>query len=445
MKKLGAALFIVFFVFQGCSGENGVNGVNGESVNADSLASVLRDEITMSLWDSLYAKPYIDSVYELLFNNAFSDAWMDSTREALLDSLNQANYDSLYNSLYDSVYADIFTQSIFRSFSAQLNSFKADINMAFANQYPLMYKDFKSAGVLNPQPISVKVTNNDKSGHQVLVKAWVPNYSDTGIVTKTINSSKSEVLGPPIHFFFELYKSITAPTPVQIQVRTYALENNREILIHSFSQETTLHPMQVFGNEYISVDYRPWYSVWVTPNMDSITSIYSELSKKLPGGTVMAYQLYSGDASMAESSRRVIKAVYEVLQSKGIRYVNNTSAGSPGQKIKYPVEVLQSKQANCIEGATLFASILESLGMQAFITIIPGHAFLGWRTDNNSSTLDFLETTLTWNEKPTPFSSALKSGNDRYQEEVSLGNFTNNKSYLLDIQKARKDGIKPGW
>ena len=79
-----------------CSGEDGVNGVDGKDaaeVNLDSLTNVLRAEITGSLWDTLYAKPYVDTVYQILFDNAYGESWMDSARNRLVDSLKQAEFD----------------------------------------------------------------------------------------------------------------------------------------------------------------------------------------------------------------------------------------------------------------------------------------------------------------------------------------------------------------
>ena len=125
-----------------CSGENGADGRDAEEVNVDSLATAIRSEVTESLWDTLYAKPYVDTVYKILFDNAFGTAWMDSTRQALVDSLKQADYDSLYAALYDSVYYDIYSQSVIKQLDAYKWTVKEEINLAFANQYPLMYKDY---------------------------------------------------------------------------------------------------------------------------------------------------------------------------------------------------------------------------------------------------------------------------------------------------------------
>ena len=175
--------------------------------------------------------------------------------------------------------------------------------------------------------------------------------------------------------------------------------------------------------------------------MDSIPNILNDLKKKLPEGSVKIYQKYSDDETIAESSKRVVKAVYEVLQARKITYLQNNGAGSTGQKINYPIEVLRSRDGLCIETAALFASVLEALGMQVFIVHIPEHAFVGWRTDKNSNTLDFVETTLIGGE--STFSYANKSGIDKFNAQKEAGNFESGEAELIDIEAVRKYGIMP--
>ena len=142
-------LFLLGISLTACSGENGADGRDADPVNIDSLATAIRNEIsdnlrdtltsiredaTGTLWDSLYAEPYVDTVYKILFDNAYSSAWMDSTRQTLIDSLNQANYDSLYQELYDQVYADIYSQTVTRQLDAFSWTVKDNIYLAFANQ-----------------------------------------------------------------------------------------------------------------------------------------------------------------------------------------------------------------------------------------------------------------------------------------------------------------------
>lgn len=433
-----------------CSGENGTSGKDA-NVNVDSLANVIRSEITGTLWDSLYAKPYIDTVYNALFNNAFSSSWMDSTREALIDSLKRNDFDSLYSKLYDSVYYDIYSQSVIKYLEASSYTVKENIYTAFANQYPLMYKNFTgSSGTSYPVPVSIRARNTCSyysttscSEKKILVKAWVEDFSDTGSVTDVVSQNSSGIFAPQIRFKPEKYLDLKAPVQAQFQVRAYALENDHEILFYASSEPTTIHPVQINGAEYQGVENRNWWwAVWVTPGMDSLQNILDDLSEKLPDGTVKIYQKYAKDKNIAASSKRVVQAVFEVLQSRHINYVQNNGAGSRGQKINYPIEVLRSRDGLCIETTALFASILEALGMQAFIVSVPGHAFVGWRVDEDSDTLDFVETTLIGYETST-FKYANSSAIDRYNEEVDAGTFESGESELIDIEKVRRYGIMP--
>ena len=410
--------------------------------------------MTESLWDTLYAKPYVDTVYKILFDNAFGTAWMDSTRQALVDSLKQADYDSLYAALYDSVYYDIYSQSIIKQLDAYKWTVKEEINLAFANQYPLMYKDYvNSSGDIYPVPVSVIVRNECPSvisifdtepcsWKKIMVKAWITDWTDTGSVSGIVNPDTTNVFAPPLTFDMTKAVKLTAPEKVNIQVRAYALENDHEILFYSASEPTTLYPVQVNGSELQGVKNRNWwYAAWVTPNMDSIPNILNDLKKKLPSGTVKVYQKYSDDETVAESSKRVVQAVYEVLQARKITYLQNNGAGSTGQKINYPIEVLRSRDGLCIETAVLFASILEALGMQVFIVNIPEHAFVGWRTDKNSNTLDFVETTLIGGT--STFAYANSSGIEKFNEQLDAGNFESGDAELIDIEAVREYGIVP--
>ena len=439
----------------GAKGENGIDGKDGKDakeVNVDSLAKVLREEITGTLWDSLYAEPYVDTVYKILFDNAYGTSWMDSTRQALIDSLNQANYDSLYKKLYDSVYTDIYSKNAIRTLDAFVWTSKENIYGAFANQYPLMYKDFAASdGTEYPMPLSVMVRNTCETGNakvpcrwkKVLLKSWIEGFSDTASVTGIVNPDTSVVLAPSFKFNNKALLALTAPQSVQFQIRVYALENDQEILFYSSSKATKIYPMQINGGELVGIaNPHFWEAVWVTPGMDSISTILNELKGELPDSTVKIYQKYADDESVPYSSRRVAKAIFNVLHKRGIHYVQNNGAGTTAQKINYPIEVLRSRDGLCIETTMLFASILEALGMQALIVEVPGHAFVGWRVEKDSKILDFMETTMLGNPDATADQANL-SAQLKYADEVEDGHFESGESRVIDISKAREFGVLP--
>lgn len=449
------AAFTAFTIaFTACSGEDGKDGIAGkdaEEVNVDSLAKAIRSEVTETLWDSLYAEPYVDTIYNILFDNTYSENWMDSIRESLLDSLKDADYDSLYDQLYDSIYNDIYTQNVIRTLDAAVLLAKDDIYGAFADQYALMYKDFENQdGQAIPVPVSISVRNTCESKNKVpcrwkkiVLKAWIEGVTDTSSTTGFVNPDTTIVLGATLKFDKDYLLGLSAPKQEQYQLRAYALENDREILFFSESRPTTIHPMQVNGAELLGVENRNWWNgVWITPNMDSITTILDEVAKKLPGGTLKVYQKYADDETVIESSSRVVKAVFEVLQKRNIKYVENDGIGSNGQKINYPIEVLRSKHAVCNEFSYLVASVLEAIGFEVAIIIIPSHMFIGWHTEKGGNALEVVETTLLSNKDAT-FEEANEKARETFTEEVSAEAQKSGDAEVILLDAVRKYGIMP--
>jgi hypothetical protein len=449
---LTAALTLaLIFINLSCSGENGIDGKDGESVNVDSLTNVIRGEIANQLWDSLQNQRFIDSIYDALYNDAFSQSWLDSSRAALLDSIKGSAKDSLYDALYDEVYADLSARDVQRNVFAYTYYVKDAFNGAFANQYRLMYKNYvnSNSGKPLPVPVAVSLQNSGKQWYNVSIKAWIDGFSDTSSVQILLNPSKDTIAGPKITFNQQKLLALAAPAQASLQIRAYALAYGKEVPLLSDSRVVEIHPMQIYGAELVNIfpeNRYMWRSVFVTPNMDSIQNLHNSISAKLKtlggSGSILGYQ-QGNFGSIANAVDAQVRAAYEVLSEKGILYVNNSNAGSMGQKIKYPIEVLRSKNANCIEGAQLFAAILESMSLQPAIVEIPGHAFLAWRTSKAGSVYDFLETTVAWGEHPSTYSYAKTSGASTFDEHFDVNYTPLDESTIVDIYDARKLGIMP--
>ena len=422
---------------------------NNNQINIDSLVDVLRNQITTP------TTPYIDSSYKNTINN--DEAWKDSARRAFLDSLKAAHNDSLYMNPIDT---SLNEQSLnaTRTLFAEDDGVD-DVYGAFANQYALMYENISFTDPDNiddtitiHSPFPISITNECSkiedlcSKKKVKVKTWISGFTDTTTITASINPVDSIVLFPNFTFDNTALLSVTSAQKAQRQIEVYALENDQEIQFYSATKPITIHPMQVFGAEILfyldSIIRYPWYSVWITPMADSITNIVDEVAKKLPDGRLLVYQYYFPELSMEINSKLVVEAVFEVLQSRDIKYVQNTGAASIGQRINYPVETLRKKQGICIETATLFASVLERIGFETFLIITSDHAFVGWHTESNGNTIDLVETTMIGDKNAT-FLDANYVGIEEYNEQQELGNFDSYSSVVISIEKVREMGILP--
>ena len=316
---------------------------------------------------------------------------------------------------------------------------KPNIYGAFAPQYPLMFNDY-----VNPAgwtlPVSVKVKNYCDEGkpcrwRKVLLKAWIPGYTDTATVTKLVNPYEEAILSPQFIFDTKALARLTTPRNTKIELRTYVLDADREVLFDSQSDVIKIHPMDVFHNEDVPIENQSmWYGVWVTPNMDSISAIHEQIGKISTNGAVL------GDVS--NDVTEAVKAVYDVLSKKHIKYINNATYVNGGQKIKYPIQVLQKRQAYCLEGVFLFSSILESLGLQPLIVLVPNHAILGWYTNTEKTQMDFLETTMAFMDG-VDFETANRAGIEVYNENVKKRAFEKGDAQIIDIDQVRRNGIMP--
>ena len=142
-------------------------------------------------------------------------------------------------------------------------------------------------------------------------------------------------------------------------------------------------------------DLSIYFGAFVTPNAPVILEFLRLAVNHHPEGRLIGYQINAGQV---ESQ---VKALYDALQTEAaIKYVNSLitftpEAGLSNQRVRLPRESLKDKEANCIDGTVLFASLLEAVSLSPGIVLVPGHAFVAWETWRESpSQWKFLETTM---------------------------------------------------
>lgn len=193
----------------------------------------------------------------------------------------------------------------------------------------------------------------------------------------------------------------------------------------------------------------PWdteelIAAWVTPNDESVESILSIAKQRIFNHTLAGYR--SSDL-VSE-----IREIFNAVRNSKVAYVNSTmSFGKIGftQRVRLPKESITLRSANCIDGAVLFASLFENIGLEPVIVLIPGHAFVGVRTSPNSQQIWFIETTLVGRSVwasilslKNTFNAAVEEGSREFTNSMQ----TNPESvHIIDIKNARRKGIYPLW
>jgi hypothetical protein len=89
-------------------------------------------------------------------------------------------------------------------------------------------------------------------------------------------------------------------------------------------------------------------------------------------------QLYGYQAAVEPQ----VRAIFQALKlDASITYVNsivsfNPEEGSRSQRVRLPRQALDEQQANCLDGALLFASLLEAASLNPALVILPNHALV---------------------------------------------------------------------
>ena len=195
-------------------------------------------------------------------------------------------------------------------------------------------------------------------------------------------------------------------------------------------------------------DMTPYIGAWVTPHAAEIDPLVRRAAEYIPGKSMTGYQCGASctDAMWAESSNDQAKAIFTALKNDyKITYINSAiaygkSSENP-QRVRLPKDSLTQKSANCIDGTVLYASALESIGINPHIIILPTHAFVCYDTKEDASgQFSCLETT--WTGSST-FEDAVTRGNQEYQEEIANGDFKSGNSQDLSVANLRMIGIYP--
>lgn len=133
------------------------------------------------------------------------------------------------------------------------------------------------------------------------------------------------------------------------------------------------------------------------------------------------------------------KLIFDALGQYGVCYVSdpNDPLGSGIDYIQTPSETLSLKGGDCDDLAVLYASALESVGVDTALVHIPGHVFVGFKVDGS---WNLIETTIikapesTGGHEISYFDQATSSGYEKYTENT-------NSALIVMTEQAWEQGI----
>jgi hypothetical protein len=195
------------------------------------------------------------------------------------------------------------------------------------------------------------------------------------------------------------------------------------------------------------------FAAYVNENHPAVQQIVQEA---LASREVAAFNGYQADPA---GVRKQAKALWQVLRRRGIRYSNIEKASVKlddvaVQHVRFVSDALLSRQANCVEGSCLFASLFYKIGLETWLVALPEHMIVAVALDPQGKQMLYLETTLL---SEATFEDAAKAGQAQMDEAYAKARKAEAhkkqgkagddedvwEPYLISISEVRKRGILP--
>ncbi len=245
--------------------------------------------------------------------------------------------------------------------------------------------------------VSCVVHNKSNETRRVRVSSHIEGYSARSTQTFEIEKKKDYEFKHLPTLFPDRARQVTELTRATLNVTVEDLDGKLEV------EQTK--PIWLLARTTVPIavrdpktgewqDMTHYLGAFVTPNEPSLMAFLRKAAGLHKEKRLLGYQ---GEKDGVEPQ---VEAIFNALKTEAnITYVNSVIAFSPedgaaNQRVRLPRESLADKQANCIDGTVLLASLLEAASLNPALVVIPQHAFLAWETWSGSNEWRYLETTM---------------------------------------------------
>lgn len=248
---------------------------------------------------------------------------------------------------------------------------------------------------------------------------------------------------PPLKYEYEKLLQVGQTTPEDLTYMVTIDKNEPEEEVFRFQVRPINDCVYYYVNaEGEDLDVGYFFAAYVNENHPGIEKILQECLKS---GKVDSFAGYSGTPEEVKSE---IKAIWDTLAKKGIRYSSiNTTSGEDevlaSQHVRLLGETLTNTQANCVDGSVMLASILRKIGLDVSLVLMPEHMFLFVNLDKDGKKHICIETTMLG---ISSFEDAVEEGNQEYGENEKRFNSDEDENgdyQIINIAFARSIGIMP--
>ncbi len=239
-------------------------------------------------------------------------------------------------------------------------------------------------------------------------------------------------------------------TEVETCIATYKLLINGKV-VNEATGKVTICPYDQWNAALILLP------AYMTPNHPNIISVLQKASKwMLANGVNPSLEGYQSNGKRVEE---MVEAVYNAVKEANIIYSNPPASFLGPQRIRLCEAVFEHKLATCMDMTILFASCLESFGLNPVLITAPRHIFAGvWLNSKGKlpepvlSDAKQIQKYIEDGQLIAIECTAMNAGKDiSYEEAKNIANNTLKSisdndipnHECIDVQIARAIGVRP--
>jgi hypothetical protein len=239
-------------------------------------------------------------------------------------------------------------------------------------------------------------------------------------------------------------RDLRGETPVDVQVQYSYVRPNGKREEGDHAERTKLLGMNEGVYSDLETDKD---STWHETFKDAplVLASFTSASDPVIQGVVGLLSKATGRAAVKRSDEEammLLRALYNLMRVNIAHEIAPVDMfeGLRRQHLKYGRDVVRTKSGTCVNTSIFFASVVEAMGLEAFIWVVPGHAFAGARLPKSRQWVA-VETTGcgggTW-ETSLPFDEAVQRATQTAQKWRKVGLIQE-----VNIRQLRQRGVHP--
>lgn len=312
--------------------------------------------------------------------------------------------------------------------------YRSDLITALSHLYGTFLADYVIVTIKNENPTPV----------QVVVTSEVVGFTNQIRDTVTVPANDSVEVPQNPQLTRAAFDELTSERPAQMHLLVTYLDNGEPRTVIDQNNPTSVWARRDFPWVIDRMSQQQDFdllAVMVMPLDPEVENLLAAAGRYDPLGSISSGYHAADDANL--SVRTSLEDIWKAeTNDYSLNYLSTTlsfAAGKP-QRIRLPSEVLNQQAGNCIELTLLYASAVEALGMQPVIILLPGHAYVGVRTDDTGNSYYFVETTMIGH---ATFDEALTEGGKEFDETKPHIENGDADYGWVSVAEARKNGITP--